>query len=209
MLFIADVIKAISEYGFVTSPYPIVLSIENHCCLEQQAILAEIMIEVLGDKLAYPMDSTANRMLPSPHDLKNKVLIKGKRLDPEHAQQSGGVQDAAESVTDDKLDEIDEDDDDDDDDVEASATVSASPSTKAAAPAAKKSSKKKAHVKVHPKLSAITYLGTGKVKAFTPETAASIPCDMMASYAEGVVAKNLKSAEKTQGWIEHNKTHLR
>lgn len=202
-----DVIKAIGEYGFVTSPYPIVLSIENHCCLQQQEILADIMIEVLGDKLARPMDSTANRMLPSPHELKYKVLIKGKRLDPEHAQQSEGAQDATESVTEEKLDELEEDDDDDDD-VESSATISASPSAKVAAPAVKKVSKKKAHVKVHPKLSAITYLGTGKVKAFTPETAASIPCDMMASYAEGAVAKNLKSAEKTQGWVEHNKTHL-
>jgi hypothetical protein len=40
----ADVIEAIMKYSFVKSPYPVVLSIENHCCLEQQKIMAKIMV---------------------------------------------------------------------------------------------------------------------------------------------------------------------
>jgi hypothetical protein len=73
------VIRAIAEYGFVTSPYPVVLSIENHCCLEQQKVLAKIMVDVLKDKLAMPLKSADGSIittLPSPMELKYKVLIK-------------------------------------------------------------------------------------------------------------------------------------
>jgi hypothetical protein len=71
------------------------------------------------------------------------------------------------------------------------------------------SKKKKAALKTHPDLSAITYLGTGKVKAFTPEVSGSIPADMMASYAEGKTYKFAKNPDKVEGWIAHNKNHLR
>jgi hypothetical protein len=66
----------------------------------------------------------------------------------------------------------------------------------------------KASHKIHPDLSSITYLSTGKVKAFTPEVSASIACDMMASYSENKALKALKSPTKMDGWIEHNKNHL-
>lgn len=88
-IFIADVIRAIAEYGFVTSPYPVVLSIENHCCLEQQKVLAKIMIDIFKDKLAMPLrnaDGSFVTSLPSPMELKHKVLIKGKRLATQGAE---------------------------------------------------------------------------------------------------------------------------
>lgn len=73
-----DVIRAIAEYGFVTSPYPVVLSIENHCCLDQQKTLAKIMLDVLKDKLAMPVrhaDGSPVTTLPSPMELKHKVCF--------------------------------------------------------------------------------------------------------------------------------------
>ena len=76
-------IRAIAEYGFQTSPYPIVLSIENHCCLDQQKTLAKIMVDVLKDKLALPIktaDGSSVEVLPSPMELKYKVLIKVRLL---------------------------------------------------------------------------------------------------------------------------------
>ena len=39
-----DVIEAIMKYAFENSPYPVVLSIENHCCLNQQRIMAKTMV---------------------------------------------------------------------------------------------------------------------------------------------------------------------
>ncbi|CAL1548854.1 unnamed protein product, partial [Lymnaea stagnalis] len=43
-----DVIKAINEYAFITSPYPVILSIENHCSLQQQQVMANIMNLTFG-----------------------------------------------------------------------------------------------------------------------------------------------------------------
>uniref|UniRef100_H2ZKM6 Phosphatidylinositol-specific phospholipase C X domain-containing protein n=1 Tax=Ciona savignyi TaxID=51511 RepID=H2ZKM6_CIOSA len=38
-----DVIKVIDQQSFLTNPYPVTLSIENHCGLAQQRRMAEIM----------------------------------------------------------------------------------------------------------------------------------------------------------------------
>lgn len=45
-IYLDDVCQVIRDYAFVTSPYPIILSIENHCGLEQQARIAEIFVTV-------------------------------------------------------------------------------------------------------------------------------------------------------------------
>jgi len=46
-----DAIKAINEYAFKASPYPVILSLEVHCHLEQQGVMAKIMKEIFGDKV--------------------------------------------------------------------------------------------------------------------------------------------------------------
>jgi hypothetical protein len=33
-----NVIRAINDYAFAVSPYPVILSIENHCSLPQQVV---------------------------------------------------------------------------------------------------------------------------------------------------------------------------
>ena len=42
---------AIKPYAFHTSDYPLILSIENHCSLEQQDKMADHMKNILGEKL--------------------------------------------------------------------------------------------------------------------------------------------------------------
>uniref|UniRef100_L7M769 1-phosphatidylinositol 4,5-bisphosphate phosphodiesterase n=1 Tax=Rhipicephalus pulchellus TaxID=72859 RepID=L7M769_RHIPC len=82
-----DVIYAIRDCAFVTSDYPVILSFENHCCKKQQYKLAKYCLEIFGDLLLteplpnYPLEPGAP--LPSPNDLKRKILIKNKRLKPE------------------------------------------------------------------------------------------------------------------------------
>lgn len=82
-----DVIQAIKEYAFVTSEYPVILSFENHCSKYQQYKMSKYCEEIFGDLLlkqpleSYPLE--AGRPLPSPNDLKRKILIKNKRLKPE------------------------------------------------------------------------------------------------------------------------------
>ncbi|KAJ8371125.1 hypothetical protein SKAU_G00111530 [Synaphobranchus kaupii] len=76
-----DAIETINKYAFVKNPYPVILSIENHCSVPQQKKMAQYLMEVLGDKLDL---STVNidesGLLPSPEILKGKILVKGKKL---------------------------------------------------------------------------------------------------------------------------------
>jgi len=70
------------KYGFVTSPYPIIISAEVHCGLTQQDMLANIMKKVFGDALvSAPVDGRPKiDVLPSPEELKGRVLLKAKNL---------------------------------------------------------------------------------------------------------------------------------
>uniref|UniRef100_A0A6Q2WVF1 1-phosphatidylinositol 4,5-bisphosphate phosphodiesterase n=1 Tax=Esox lucius TaxID=8010 RepID=A0A6Q2WVF1_ESOLU len=85
-----DVICAIRETAFVTSEYPVILSFENHCSKPQQYKMARYCEEIFGDYLlkqpleGFPIEP--GRPLPSPNDLKRKILIKNKRLKPEVEQ---------------------------------------------------------------------------------------------------------------------------
>ncbi|XP_070574181.1 1-phosphatidylinositol 4,5-bisphosphate phosphodiesterase gamma-1-like isoform X2 [Ptychodera flava] len=75
-----DVIKTIKEHAFVTSEYPVILSIENHCSLPQQRIMACSFQEVFGDMLlTQPIDRDATQ-LPSPNQLRRKIILKHKKL---------------------------------------------------------------------------------------------------------------------------------
>lgn len=47
-----SVVEAINRSAFVTSPYPVILSIENHCSLPQQARMAHIF-QVFFNYLKY------------------------------------------------------------------------------------------------------------------------------------------------------------
>eukprot|EP00742_Colponemidia_sp_Colp-10_P007340 GILJ01007899.1.p1 GENE.GILJ01007899.1~~GILJ01007899.1.p1 ORF type:complete len:946 (+),score=206.27 GILJ01007899.1:50-2887(+) len=76
-----DVIQAVKQYGFQQSPYPIILSLEMHCSLAQQERIAFYLTSILGDSLVtLPFDADKMASLPSPNELRNKVLVKGKRL---------------------------------------------------------------------------------------------------------------------------------
>ncbi|GAA5842020.1 hypothetical protein JCM5353_001096 [Sporobolomyces roseus] len=75
------VLQAIAQYAFLASPFPVILSVEVHCEIEQQDKLAEIMKETLGDRLvSQRLDEMEGEVdkLPSPVDLKGKFLLKAK-----------------------------------------------------------------------------------------------------------------------------------
>ncbi|XP_008436296.1 1-phosphatidylinositol 4,5-bisphosphate phosphodiesterase delta-3-A [Poecilia reticulata] len=75
-----EVIKTINEYAFKASLYPLILSLENHCSVEQQAVMARHLKAILGDKLLLkPLSGLKSSSLPSPEDLKGKILVKGKK----------------------------------------------------------------------------------------------------------------------------------
>ncbi|TRY92494.1 hypothetical protein DNTS_028195 [Danionella cerebrum] len=82
-----EVIEAIAECAFKTSPFPVILSFENHVdSPKQQAKMAEYCRSIFGDALLtetlekYPLESGAP--LPSPQELIGKILIKNKKSHP-------------------------------------------------------------------------------------------------------------------------------
>ncbi|XP_068169508.1 1-phosphatidylinositol 4,5-bisphosphate phosphodiesterase gamma-2 isoform X2 [Antennarius striatus] len=80
-----DVVKVINEHAFVTSEFPVILSIEEHCPVEQQRQMARIFRDVFGDKLlTEPVEQLAEQ-LPSPTQLKGKIILKHKKLSVEGA----------------------------------------------------------------------------------------------------------------------------
>uniref|UniRef100_A0A6Q2XQA5 Phosphoinositide phospholipase C n=1 Tax=Esox lucius TaxID=8010 RepID=A0A6Q2XQA5_ESOLU len=56
--------------------YPLVLSIEEHCCVEQQRQMARIFKEVFQDKLLTDPVELMAEQLPSPAQLKGKIILK-------------------------------------------------------------------------------------------------------------------------------------
>uniref|UniRef100_A0A669E025 Phosphoinositide phospholipase C n=1 Tax=Oreochromis niloticus TaxID=8128 RepID=A0A669E025_ORENI len=76
-----SVIETINKYAFINNQYPVILSIENHCSIQQQKKIAQYLREIFADKLDIGDVLSGNcKTLPSPHSLQGKILIKGKRL---------------------------------------------------------------------------------------------------------------------------------
>uniref|UniRef100_A0A7N8WIF4 Phosphoinositide phospholipase C n=1 Tax=Mastacembelus armatus TaxID=205130 RepID=A0A7N8WIF4_9TELE len=96
-----DVISTIKEYAFKASDFPVILSLENHCSVEQQTIMAEHLSQILGDMLLTTLlDGQVPQQLPSPQELKGKILLKAKKI--------GGFEDCLdETMTDEVSDEED------------------------------------------------------------------------------------------------------
>ncbi|XP_055436914.1 1-phosphatidylinositol 4,5-bisphosphate phosphodiesterase beta-3 isoform X2 [Bubalus kerabau] len=79
-----DVLEAIAETAFKTSPYPVILSFENHVdSAKQQAKMAEYCRSIFGDALLIdPLDKyplAPGIPLPSPQDLMGRILVKNKK----------------------------------------------------------------------------------------------------------------------------------
>ncbi|KAF5925561.1 hypothetical protein HPG69_002008 [Diceros bicornis minor] len=83
-IYFKEAIEAIAESAFKTSPYPVILSFENHVdSPRQQAKMAEYCRTMFGDMLlTEPLEKFPLKPgipLPSPEDLRGKILIKNKK----------------------------------------------------------------------------------------------------------------------------------
>ncbi|TNM99444.1 hypothetical protein fugu_012477 [Takifugu bimaculatus] len=127
-----EVVEAIAECAFKTSPFPVILSFENHVdSLKQQAKMAEYCRSIFGEALLidpldkYPLESGVT--LPSPQELMGKILIKNKkshkpsnstdtkRLTDHPANQSNEPVSPSNNTGEMEAESEEEDDDDDDD----------------------------------------------------------------------------------------------
>ncbi|KAL4815573.1 hypothetical protein BDW67DRAFT_64429 [Aspergillus spinulosporus] len=85
----ADCITVINRYAFFSSEFPLIISLEVHCNPEQQIAMVKIMKETFGDQLILEPLLSNSFVLPSPEELKRRILIKVKTCDetPENIQQ--------------------------------------------------------------------------------------------------------------------------
>eukprot|EP00105_Crassostrea_gigas_P024834 XP_011445225.1 PREDICTED: 1-phosphatidylinositol 4,5-bisphosphate phosphodiesterase gamma-1 isoform X4 [Crassostrea gigas] len=78
-----DVLRAIKDHAWVASDYPLILSLENHCGLGQQRNMAMAFRDTFGSELLIePVDGDFKK-LPSPEQLRRKVILKHKKLPSE------------------------------------------------------------------------------------------------------------------------------
>ncbi|RCV15319.1 hypothetical protein SETIT_3G048500v2 [Setaria italica] len=70
-------LEAIKEHAFTSSPYPVILTLEDHLTPDLQAKVAKMLKETFGDML-YISESENMEEFPSPDELKGKVIISTK-----------------------------------------------------------------------------------------------------------------------------------
>ncbi|XP_033272792.1 1-phosphatidylinositol 4,5-bisphosphate phosphodiesterase delta-3 isoform X2 [Orcinus orca] len=160
-----DVIQAVRDHAFTLSPYPVILSLENHCGLEQQAAMARHLHTILGDMLVTQLlDSQNPEELPSP-ELKGRVLVKGKRL-PAARNEDGRI-----------LSDREEDNEDEDEEEEAGA------------PEQRRRAKQ-----ISPELSALAvYCCASRLRTLRPAPAPPQPCQV-SSLSERKAKKLIREA---------------
>eukprot|EP00833_Pecoramyces_ruminatium_P002289 jgi/Orpsp1_1/1176321/evm.model.c7180000057189.1 len=75
-IIVKDILKAVSIYAFKKTPYPMLISLENHCSIQQQINLARDIREILKDNVIVCPFNTNLDSLPTLNQLKFKVIIK-------------------------------------------------------------------------------------------------------------------------------------
>ena len=76
-----DIIKAIAETAFLETSeyngrYPFIISLENHCSIENQTRMAAIIQNAFGERLITQKFIENETKMPSPANLAGKIIIK-------------------------------------------------------------------------------------------------------------------------------------
>ncbi|XP_077437922.1 1-phosphatidylinositol 4,5-bisphosphate phosphodiesterase beta-1-like isoform X2 [Vanacampus margaritifer] len=196
-----EVIEAIAECAFKTSPFPVILSFENHVdSLKQQAKMAEYCRSIFGEALLidpldkYPLES--GMPLPSPQELMGKILIKNKkshkaggdvkRLTEQPANQDPEPVSLSNNATAEMEAESEEDDDDDDDD-------------------GKKGSAEREAVATEEMSTLVNYVQPTKFNSFEASKKAA-RCYHMSSFVETKALEHLTKSPVE--FVEYNKSQL-
>ncbi|XP_050387900.1 phosphoinositide phospholipase C 6-like isoform X2 [Argentina anserina] len=71
-------LKSIKEHAFVKSPYPVVITFEDHLTTKLRVKVAELVIQIFGDILYYPKPEDPMTEFISPEALKYRIVISTK-----------------------------------------------------------------------------------------------------------------------------------
>uniref|UniRef100_A0A3Q0SRZ9 Phosphoinositide phospholipase C n=1 Tax=Amphilophus citrinellus TaxID=61819 RepID=A0A3Q0SRZ9_AMPCI len=100
---IRSALEVVIKYGFLTSQYPLLLYLCHRCSPGQQRTMAQHLKKVFGSRLYTPEAlpvSLGGRAttLPSPEQLKGRIVIVGKKLPPDHEGSDGEVSEEDEEI---------------------------------------------------------------------------------------------------------------
>ncbi|EYU20013.1 hypothetical protein MIMGU_mgv1a0236392mg, partial [Erythranthe guttata] len=70
-------LKSIKEHAFVKSPYPVIITLEDHLTPDLQAKVGEMATQIFGEML-YTPESGLLEEFPSPEALKHKIILSTK-----------------------------------------------------------------------------------------------------------------------------------
>ncbi|XP_025219658.1 1-phosphatidylinositol 4,5-bisphosphate phosphodiesterase delta-3 isoform X1 [Theropithecus gelada] len=174
-----DVVQAVRDHAFTLSPYPVILSLENHCGLEQQTAMARHLRTILGDMLVtQALDSPNPEELPSPEQLKGRVLVKGKKLPAARSEDGRALSDREE-----------EEDDDEEEEEEAETAA-----------------QRRLAKQISPELSAlVVYCHATRLRTLHPAPDAPQPCQV-SSLSERKAKKLIREAGNS--FVRHNARQL-
>jgi len=188
-ILLVDILKCVQTY-IQDNPetFPIILSLENHCSMPFQKVMASQLKETLGDVLYIPsVEDKKDGDLPSPLALRGKVIIKGKR--PPEPDDAPVVELA------------------DDYDPYAAVNNTSMDSGDSNVKADKKENTAKSHSKILPELAAMTLFHGTKYKSF--ETSIGSPPSYMHSISEPKITKIIdETPENASLWRMYNVHHM-
>lgn len=69
-------LKSIKEHAFSASPYPVIITLEDHLTPDLQAKVAQMITQTFGNMLFYPESDL--KEFPSPEELKYRIIISTK-----------------------------------------------------------------------------------------------------------------------------------
>mmetsp|Transcript_7664 Transcript_7664/g.9766 ORF Transcript_7664/g.9766 Transcript_7664/m.9766 type:complete len:874 (+) Transcript_7664:346-2967(+) len=198
-ILFSDIISGI-KFFLTNNPgcYPLILSLENHCSLPFQDSMVQSLVSIFGDSLYVPDESSLFEPLPSPEELKGKVLIKGKRLT---------------DMTFDNQESYDSDSDDDsviiedqEQKVDGSVHTNSPKSVKSASKQSISQISSTSSSDISSKLSRITIFHGIRLGSFEENTKKSK--DNMLSFDESKGRRLCRHPHLRQQWVKYNKTHL-
>ncbi|KMZ73688.1 Phosphoinositide phospholipase C, partial [Zostera marina] len=78
-----ECLEAIKEYAFSSSPYPVVLNLENHLTPDLQAKTAKMIADTFEDLLFKPEDLNSIVEFPSPEFLMHRIIVSAEHPEDE------------------------------------------------------------------------------------------------------------------------------
>ncbi|XP_044479703.1 phosphoinositide phospholipase C 4-like [Mangifera indica] len=70
-------LRSIKEHAFSASPFPVIITLEDHLTPDLQAKVAQMITETFGEMLFYP-ETKCLKEFPSPEELKYRIIISTK-----------------------------------------------------------------------------------------------------------------------------------